>query len=248
MKNKRLLKIKKEKAGRNNSGRITVRHQGGGEKKFIRLIDFKRDKYDIPGKVESIEYDPNRTANIALVVYQDGERRYILAPEGLKTGDTVVSGENVEVKVGNALPLKNIPMGTIIHNIELKRGKGGQLVRGAGEGAVIQGKEEKYAIVKLPSREIRRIPLDCYATIGQVGNVDWKNVNLGKAGRKRHMGIRPTVRGVAQHPGSHPHGGGEGRSGIGMPSPKTPWGKKARGVKTRKKKKYSDKLIIKRRK
>lgn len=248
MKNKRLLKIKKEKAGRNNSGRITVRHQGGGEKKFIRLIDFKRDKYDIPGKVESIEYDPNRTANIALVVYQDGERRYILAPEGLKTGDTVVSGENVEVKVGNALPLKNIPMGTIIHNIELKRGKGGQLVRGAGEGAVIQGKEEKYAIVKLPSREIRRIPLDCYATIGQVGNVDWKNVNLRKAGRKRHMGIRPTVRGVAQHPGSHPHGGGEGRSGIGMPSPKTPWGKKARGVKTRKKKKYSDKLIIKRRK
>lgn len=244
---KKLLKILKKHSGRNNQGKATVRHQGGGEKKYLREIDFKRDKYGIPGKVESIEYDPNRTANIALVVYKDGERRYILAPNGLRVGDEIISGEGVEPKLGNALPLKEIPVGTVVHNIELKPKKGGQLVRGAGGGAVILSREEKMVTVKLPSGEERKIPAECFATVGQVSKPEWKTEVIGKAGRSRHMGIRPTVRGVAQHPASHPHGGGEGRSGIGMPGPKTPWGKPALGKRTRKRKKYSDKLIIKRR-
>ncbi|MGB9706852.1 MAG: 50S ribosomal protein L2 [Microgenomates group bacterium] len=245
---KRLFKILKKHSGRNASGKITVRHQGGGEKRFLREIDFKRDKYDISARVEAIEYDPNRTANIALLVYQDGERRYILAPQGLKVGDKVVSGSEAEVKVGNALPLEKIPVGTVVHNIELKPKKGGQLVKSAGGGAVILSKEEKMVVIKLPSGEERKIPKKCFATVGQVSKPEWKTVIIGKAGRKRHMGIRPTVRGVAQNPRSHPHGGGEGRSGIGMPSPKSPWGKKTKGKKTRRPKKYSDKLIIKRRK
>ena len=245
---KRLFKILKKHSGRNASGKITVRHQGGGEKRFLREIDFKRDKYDISARVEAIEYDPNRTANIALLVYQDGERRYILAPQGLKVGDKVVSGSEAEVKVGNALPLEKIPVGTVVHNIELKPKKGGQLVKSAGGGAVILSKEEKMVVIKLPSGEERKIPKKCFATVGQVSKPEWKTVIIGKAGRKRHMGIRPTVRGVAQNPRSHPHGGGEGRSGIGMPSPKSPWGAKTKGKKTRRPKKYSDKLIIKRRK
>jgi len=245
---RKLLKILKKHSGRNNQGKVTIRHQGGGEKKFLRKIDFKRDKYGIPAKVELIEYDPNRTANIALVVYRDGERRYILAPKGLRVGDKVVSGKGVEPKLGNALPLKEIPIGTVVYNIELKPKRGGQLVRGAGGGAVILSREEKTVTVKLPSGEERKIPAECFATVGQVGRPEWKTEVIGKAGRSRHMGIRPTVRGVAQHPASHPHGGGEGRSGIGMPGPKTPWGKPALGKKTRKKKKYSDKLIVKRRK
>lgn len=244
---KKLLKILKKHSGRNESGKITVRHQGGREKRFLREIDFKRNKHDVPAKVENIEYDPNRTALVALLAYQDGEKRYILAPQGLKIGETVVSGEKAEVKIGNSLPLRKIPVGTVVHNIELVPGKGGQIARGAGGGAVIQGKEGEYAVLKLPSGEQRKVSLNCFATVGQVGNVEWKNIRVGKAGRKRHMGIRPTVRGVAQNPRSHPHGGGEGRSGIGMPSPKSPWGKPTLGKKTRKKKKYSDKLIIKRR-
>jgi len=245
---KKLLKIIKKHSGRNNQGKITVRHQGGGEKRFLRKIDFKRNKYGISAKVESIEYDPNRTANIALLVYKDGERRYILAPNGLKVGDEVISGQGVELKLGNALPLKEIPVGTEVHNIELKPKKGGQIVRGAGGRAIILSREGKMVTVKLPSGEERKIPAECFATIGQVSRPEWKTEVIGKAGRKRHMGIRPTVRGVAQHPGSHPHGGGEGRSGIGMPGPKTPWGKPTLGKRTRKKKKYSDKLIVKRRK
>ena len=248
IKPKKLLRILKKHSGRNATGKITVRHRGGRQKRFLRIIDFKRDKTDIPAKVVSIEYDPNRNANIALLSYQDGEQRYILAPEGLKVGDTVVSSPTAEIKPGNALPLKKIPVGTPIHNLELKPGKGGQLVRAAGTAALIQSKEGKYASVKLPSGEIRLIPLDCLATIGQVAPKEFKTLKLGKAGRKRLMGWRPAVRGVAMHPGAHPHGGGEGRSGIGMPSPKSPWGKKTLGKKTRKKKKYSDKLIIKRRK
>jgi len=244
---KKLFKILKKHSGRDSSGKITVRHQGDREKRFLREIDFKRNKYDIPAKVVAVEYDPNRTADIALLLYQDGERRYILAPQGLKVGDTVVSSKKAEVKVGNALPLEKIPVGTVIHNIELKPLKGGQLVRGAGTGAVLQAKEGGMATIKLPSGEERKVSWECFATVGQVGKAEWKTVVFGKAGRKRHMGIRPTVRGVAQHPASHPHGGGEGRSGIGMPSPKSPWGKKALGKKTRKRKKYSDKWIIKRR-
>lgn len=245
---KKLLKILKKHSGRNNSGKVTVRHQGGREKRFFREIDFKRDKHDIPARVISLEYDPNRNADIALLAYEDGEKRYILAPKGLKIGEKVVSGEKAEVKIGNALPLKRIPVGTVIHNIELKPGKGGQLVRGAGTGAILQAKEKGMVVVKLPSGEERKIPEQCFATIGQVGKEEWKTMVLGKAGRARHMGIRPTVRGVAQNPRSHPHGGGEGRSGIGMPSPKSPWGKKTLGKKTRKKGKYSDKFIVKRRK
>jgi len=244
---KKLLKILKKHSGRNNQGKVTARHQGGGEKKHLREIDFKRDKYGIPAKVELIEYDPNRTADIALVIYKDGERRYILAPKGLKVGDEVVSGEGVEPKLGNALPLKEIPVGTVVHNIELKPKKGGQLVRGAGGGAVILSREEETVTLKLPSGEERKILAECFATVGQVSRSEWKTEVIGKAGRARHMGIRPKVRGVAKHPDSHPHGGGEGRSGIGMPGPKTPWGKPALGKKTRKRKKYSDKLIIKRR-
>jgi len=237
----------KKHSGRNNEGRITVRHRGGGVKRKYRIIDFKRDKDNVPAKVAAIEYDPNRTANIALLHYKDGEKRYILAPMGLKVGDIVMSGENVDIKVGNALPLRNIPVGTVIHNIELYPGRGGQLVRAAGGAAQLMAKEGDYAHVRLPSGEIRMIHLDCRATIGQVGNLDHENVSIGKAGRKRHMGIRPTVRGSAMNPVDHPHGGGEGKAPIGLPAPVTPWGKPTLGYKTRKKNKESDKYIIKRR-
>lgn len=237
----------KKHSGRNNEGRITVRHRGGGVKRKYRIIDFNRDKDNVPAKVAAIEYDPNRTANIALLHYKDGEKRYILAPVGLKVGDTVMSGENVDIKVGNALPLRNIPVGTVIHNIELYPGRGGQLVRAAGGAAQLMAKEGDYAHVRLPSGEIRMIHLDCRATIGQVGNLDHENVSIGKAGRKRHMGIRPTVRGSAMNPVDHPHGGGEGKAPVGRPSPVTPWGKPTLGYKTRKKNKESDKYIIKRR-
>lgn len=230
--------------GRNASGQITVRHRGGGEKRLLRQIDFKRNKRGIPGVVVAIEYDPNRRANIALIWYADGEKRYILAPANLTVGQRIVAAADAEVRVGNALPLASIPIGTPIHNLEIKPGKGGQLVRGAGTSATIQSKEEGYVTVSLPSKEQRLVRADCYATVGQVGNAQWKSIRLGKAGRRRHMGIRPTVRGLAMHPAAHPHGGGEGRSGIGMPSPKSPWGKIALGGKTRKGKKYSDRMII----
>jgi len=245
---KKLKRILKKRSGRSASGKIAVRHRGGREKRFLRKIDFKRDKKDMEAQVVSLEYAPNRGADIALLHYPDGEKRYILAPVGLKVGDQVVAGEKVDFKKGNALPLKRIPVGTVIHNIELTPGKGGQIVRGAGTGATITSKEGGYAVVKLPSGEQRMIKEECYATIGQVSKPELKTRKLGKAGRKRHMGFRPSVRGVAMHPGQHPHGGGEGKSGIGMPSPKSPWGKKTLGKKTRKPKKYSDKLIIKRRK
>lgn len=242
---KSLLKKKTRISGRNNSGKITIRHRGGGNKKKYRIVDFKRNKLDIPATVKSIEYDPNRGANIALVIYEDGEKRYILATEKMEVGNKIVASKKAEIEPGNAMTLREVPIGTPIHNLELRPGKGGQIVRGAGTFATIQSKEEKYATVLLPSKEIRLISLDCYATIGQVSNQEKKTVKLGKAGRTRHLGRRPQVRGVAQHPGSHPHGGGEGRSGIGMPSPKSPWGKKTLGKKTRKKKKYSDKYIVK---
>lgn len=245
---KKLTKVLPKHAGRNASGKVTTRHRGGRQKRFLRLIDWKRDKHDILAKVTTIEYDPNRNANIALLTYADGEKRYIIAPVELKIGDEVISGPKAEVKVGNALPLKKIPVGTPIHNIELIPGKGAQIVRGAGTAATISAKEGGLATLKLPSGEIRKVKLGCFATVGQVGNVDVKAVKLGKAGRKRHLGFRPSVRGVAMHPGAHPHGGGEGRSGIGMPSPKSPWGKRTLGKRTRKRKKYSDKLIVKRRK
>ena len=235
----------KQRSGRNQTGKITVRHQGGGQKKLIRRIDFKRDKSGIPGRVVAIEYDPLRRANIARIYYRDGEKRYILAPAGLKVNDWVSSGEDAEIKVGNALPLAKIPVGMPIHNIEVHPGKGGQLVRGAGVAAPIPSKEQSFATVQLPSREERLISLHCFATIGQVGNEQWKTVKFGKAGRTRHRGIRPSVRGVAMHPAAHPHGGGEGRSGIGMPSPKSPWGKPTLGKRTRKNRKYSDRFIIK---
>ncbi|HHY77059.1 MAG TPA: 50S ribosomal protein L2 [Clostridiales bacterium] len=244
---KSLVQILKSKAGRNNDGRITVRHRGGGHKRKYRIIDFKRDKVDIPAKVAAIEYDPNRTANIALLHYADGEKRYIIAPHGLQVGDTVISSENADIKVGNALPLRNIPVGTFVHNIELKPGKGGQLVRAAGNAAQLMAKEGDYAQLRLPSGEVRMIRLECKATIGQVGNVEHEIVSIGKAGRRRHMGIRPTVRGSAMNPVDHPHGGGEGKSPIGRPSPMTPWGKPTLGYKTRDKKKASNKYIIKRR-
>jgi large subunit ribosomal protein L2 len=242
---KSLVVSLKRKAGRNNRGKITVRHRGGGAKRRLRLLDFKRDKFGVPGRVAAIEYDPNRSAYIALIFYADGEKRYILYPSGLKVRDTVMSG-SAEIKVGNTLPLKLIPTGTAIHNIELEKGRGGQLVRSAGATAQLMAKEGKYALVRLPSSEVRRIRSDCLATIGQVGNIDHQNINLGKAGRKRWMGWRPTVRGSAMSPRDHPHGGGEGRSPIGMPGPKTPWGKPALGYKTRKPK-ASDKMIVKRR-
>lgn len=245
---KKLTKILAKKAGRDNQGRISVRHRGGRQKRYLRKIDFRRSKRDIPAQVLSLEYDPNRSANIALLKYQDGEKRYILAPKGLKRGETIIASEKAAFKIGNALPLKKIPVGIQIHNLELTPGKGGQLVRSAGSSALIQAKEGDYATVKFPSGEVRQVRLEAYATIGQVSNPDWKGRIIGKAGRKRLMGIRPSVRGVAQHPSSHPHGGGEGRSGIGMKSPKSPWGKRTLGKKTRKPKKYSDKLIIKRRK
>jgi len=243
---KSLLLPLKKRAGRNNQGRITVRHRGSGAKRRLRLLDFKRDKFGVPGRVAAIEYDPNRSAYIALIYYADGEKRYILAPSGLSVGDTIMSGSDAEVKPGNTLPLKLIPTGSQIHNIELERGKGGQLVRSAGSAAQLMVKEGEYALVRLPSGEIRRIRGDCSATIGQVGNIDHQSIKLGKAGRKRWLGWRPTVRGSAMSPRDHPHGGGEGRSPIGMPGPKTPWGKPALGYRTRKPK-ASDKMIIKRR-
>lgn len=244
---KSLVEIIKSKAGRNNYGKITVRHRGGGHKRKYRIVDFKRDKVDIPAKVAAIEYDPNRTANIALLNYVDGEKRYIIAPHGLKVGDTVISSENADIKIGNALPLRNIPVGTFVHNIELKAGKGGQLVRAAGNAAQLMAKEGNYAQLRLPSGEVRMVRLECKATIGQVGNVEHEIIRIGKAGRKRHMGIRPAVRGSAMNPVDHPHGGGEGRSPIGRPSPMTPWGKPTLGYKTRDKKKESNKYIIKKR-
>ena len=234
-------------AGRNSYGKITVRHHGGGAKKLYRIIDFKRNKDGIEAKVAGIEYDPNRSANIALLQYADGEKRYILAPLGLKDGDKVVSGENAEIRVGNCLPLKNIPIGASVHNIEMKPGKGGQLVRSAGNSAQLMAKEGKYATLRLPSGEMRMVPIDCRATIGQVGNQDHELIKIGKAGRKRHMGIRPTVRGSVMNPNDHPHGGGEGKAPIGRPGPVTPWGKPALGLKTRKKNKTSNKMIVRRR-
>ena len=243
-----LLAPRKQKAGRNNQGRITVRHRGGGHKRRYRIIDFKRDKWGVPGKVVSIEYDPNRSARIALVAYADGEKRYIIAPIGLSVGDTVMSGPGAEIRPGNALPLGEIPLGTTIHNIELTPGKGGQLVRAAGTSAQLVAKEGDYAIVRLPSGEMRKIHVRCMATVGQVSNPDHINVTLGKAGRKRWLGWRPTVRGSAMDPEAHPHGGGEGRAPIGLPGPKTPWGKPALGYKTRRKFKPSDKFIVRRRK
>ena len=243
---KSLLLPLKKRAGRNNQGKITVRHRGKGAKRRLRIIDFKRDKNNIPGRVASIEYDPNRSARIALIYYVDGEKRYILAPSALNVGDTIMSGNNAEVKPGNALPLKLIPTGSLIHNIELQKGRGGQMVRSAGAAAQLMVKEGEHALIRLPSGEIRRIRSECLATIGQIGNVDHQNINYGKAGRKRWLGWRPTVRGSAMSPRDHPHGGGEGRSPIGLPGPKTPWGKPALGYKTRKPK-ASDRLIVKRR-
>ncbi len=241
---KSLLAPLKKTAGRNVHGCITVRHRGGGEKRKYRIIDFKRDKDGVPGKVATIEYDPNRSANIALVHYVDGDKRYIIAPYKLQVGDTVMSGSEADIKIGNALKLKNIPVGTTIHNIELKVGKGAQLVRSAGNSAQLMAKEGKYAQVRLPSGEVRMVSMECRATIGQVGNIDHENINIGKAGRTRHMGIRPTVRGSVMNPNDHPHGGGEGRAPIGRPAPVTPWGKPALGYKTRKKNKKSDKMIV----
>lgn len=233
-----------KRQGRGADGHVTVRHRGGGVKKRMRVIDWKRSKRDIEGRIDRLEYDPLRSAFIALVIYQDGEKAYILAPEGLEPGAPVMAGDKAEIKLGNAVPLKSIPVGTPIHNLELFPGKGAQIVRGAGTAAFIQAKEGKSVIVQLPSKELRLINAECFATIGQVSNPDWKNAKIGKAGRKRLLGIRPTVRGTAQHPGSHPHGGGEGRSGIGLKYPKTPWGKNAKGKKTRNKKKFTNKFIV----
>ncbi len=241
-----LLAVKKKSGGRNSYGRITVRHIGGGNRVKYRIIDWKRNKDGIPAKVASIQYDPNRSANIALLNYADGEKRYILAPLGLNVGDTVVSGKDADIKVGNALPLENIPVGTMVHNVELHPGKGGQLVRSAGNAAQLMAKEGKYATLRLPSGEMRYILLCCKATVGQVGNVDHEIISVGKAGKTRHMGIRPTVRGSVRNPNDHPHGGGEGRAPVGRKSPVTPWGKPALGYKTRKKKNTTDKFIIKR--
>ena len=237
----------KKHSGRNARGKITVRHRGGGYRPKYRIIDFKRNKDGIPGTVATIEYDPNRSANIALINYADGEKRYIIAPNKLAVGDVIVSGADADIKIGNALPLANIPVGTVIHNVELKPGKGGQMVRSAGNGAQLMAKDGQYAQVRLPSGEVRKVRIECRATIGEVGNLDHQNIQIGKAGRKRHMGIRPTVRGSVMNPNDHPHGGGEGKAGIGRVSPVTPWGKPALGYKTRKKKKASDKYIVKRR-
>ena len=241
-----LLEDKKKNAGRNNTGKITIRHQGGGARQKYRIIDFKRNKDNVPAKVFSVEYDPNRSANIALLHYLDGEKRYIIAPLGLKVGDLIVSGETADIKVGNALPIANIPVGTMIHCIELKPGKGAQLVRSAGNAAQLMAKEGAYAQVRLPSGEVRLIPMNAKATIGQVGNIDHANIQIGKAGRKRHMGVRPTVRGSVMNPCDHPHGGGEGKSPIGKPGPVTPWGKPALGYKTRKHKNPTNKYIVRR--
>ena len=237
----------KKHSGRNSRGKITVRHRGGGYRPKYRIIDFKRDKDGVPGKVATIEYDPNRSANIALINYADGEKRYIIAPNKLSVGDVIESGAEADIKTGNALPLVNIPVGTVIHNIEPKPGKGAQMVRSAGNGAQLMAKEGDFAQVRLPSGEVRKVRIECRATIGEVGNLDHQNIQIGKAGRKRHMGIRPTVRGSVMNPNDHPHGGGEGKAGIGRVSPVTPWGKPALGYKTRKKKKASDKYIVKRR-
>jgi large subunit ribosomal protein L2 len=241
-----LLVPKHKHGGRNVYGRVTVRHRGGGNRRHIRLVDFKRDKRNIPARVAAIEYDPNRTARLALLFYADGEKRYIIAPLDLRVGDTVLAGNTAEVRPGNSLPISNIPVGTLVHNIELKVGKGGQLVRAAGGAAQLLAKEGDYAQIRMPSGEVRLVRQDCYATIGQVGNVDHGNVKLGKAGRKRHLGIRPTVRGTAMTPRDHPHGGGEGRQPIGMPGPKSPWGKPTLGYKTRRNK-QTDKFIVRRR-
>ena len=244
---KSLLENLNKSAGRNSYGRITIRHRGGGNKRKYRIIDFKRDKMNIPATVKTLEYDPNRGAFIALVEYQDGEKRYIIAPHGLQVGDTVISGADADIKPGNALPITNIPVGTVIHNIELNPGRGAQFVRGAGNAAQLMAKEDGMALVRLPSGELRKFRLGCMATIGQVSNLDHENVQVGKAGRKRHMGIRPTVRGSVMNPCDHPHGGGEGKSPIGRPGPVTPWGKPTLGYKTRKKKNLSDKFIVRRR-
>ena len=245
---KSLVVTLKKKGGRNNQGKITVRHRGGGAKRKYRIIDFKRDKDGVVGTVSSIEYDPNRSANIALIKYADGEKRYIIAPKGIKVGDKIESGANADIKVGNALPLENIPEGTVVHNVELKAGKGGELARSAGSSVQILGREGKYTLIRLTSGEVRKVLSTCRATIGEVGNADHELVNLGKDGRKRHMGIKPTVRGSVMNPNDHPHGGGEGRAPIGRKGPVTPWGKPALGYKTRKNKKASDKLIVRRRK
>ena len=240
-----LLEPLKNNAGRNSYGRITVRHRGGANRRKYRVIDFKRNKLDMTATVMTIEYDPNRSANIALVQYEDGEKRYVLAPSEIKVGDKIVSGEGADIKPGNCLPIKAIPVGTLIHNIEISKGKGGQLVRSAGASAQLMAKEGKYAQIRMPSGEVRMIDVDCKATIGVIGNLDHENISIGKAGRKRHMGTRPTVRGVVMNPNDHPHGGGEGKSPIGLPSPVTPWGKPALGLKTRKHKRYSNKYIVK---
>ena len=244
---KNLVVTVKKNSGRNNQGKITVRHQGGGAKRKYRIIDFKRNKLDVPGTVSAIEYDPNRTANIALISYKDGEKRYIIAPNTLKVGDVIVSSENADIKVGNTLPIMNIPVGTVIHNIEMRPGKGGQLARSAGSSAQILGREGNYVLIRLTSGETRKILGVCKATVGEVGNLDKELVKLGKAGRKRHMGIRPTVRGSVMNPNDHPHGGGEGRAPVGRKQPMTPWGKPALGLKTRKNRKTSTKFIVKRR-
>ena len=244
---KSLLEPLKKHSGRNNTGRITVRHHGGGNRRKYRIIDFKRNKLDMPAKVLTLEYDPNRTAHIALVQYEDGEKRYIIAPVGLKVGDTIEAGKGADIKPGNALPLANIPVGTFIHNVELYPGKGAQLARSGGVQAQLMAQENNFALIRLPSGELRNVPQNCMATIGQVGNVDHENVSLGKAGRTRHLGIRPTVRGSVMNPCDHPHGGGEGKSPIGRPGPVTPWGKPALGYKTRAKHHRSDKYIVKRR-
>jgi large subunit ribosomal protein L2 len=241
-----LIVARRKFGGRNVYGRVTVRHRGGGNRQYIRIVDFKRDKRNIPAKVAAIEYDPNRTGRLALLNYADGEKRYIVAPLGIKVGDTLLAGPQAEIRAGNSLPLANIPVGTLVHNIELKEGKGGQLVRSAGGSAQLLAKEGEYAQIRLPSGEVRLVRQVCYATIGQVGNLDHSNIKLGKAGRNRHLGIRPTVRGTAMSPRDHPHGGGEGRQPTGMPGPKTPWGRPARGYKTRNNKK-TDKYIVRRR-
>ena len=243
---KSLLAPKKRTGGRNNQGKITVRHRGGGAKRRLRIIDFKRDKWGVPGKVVAIEYDPNRTARIALIQYADGEKRYILCPLGLQVGDTVMAGPGAEIRPGNALPLREIPVGTLVHNVELHKGKGGQMVRSAGAAAQILAREERYVLLRLPSGEVRRVLGDCMATVGQVGNVEHDQIVLGKAGRRRYLGWRPSVRGSAMTPRDHPHGGGEGRAPIGLPHPKTPWGKPALGVRTRRRK-DTDKYIVRRR-
>ena len=244
---KSLLAPISKKAGRNNQGKITVRHQGGGEKRKYRIIDFKRNKFDIEGTVASVEYDPNRSSNICLINYADGEKRYILAPKGIKVGMKVISSENADIKLGNTLPIANIPVGTTVHNVELKPGKGGELARSAGSSVQILGREGNYVLVRLTSGEVRKVLGTCLATVGEVGNEDYGLVKLGKAGRKRHMGVRPTVRGSVMNPNDHPHGGGEGRAPVGRPGPCTPWGKPALGLKTRKKNKKSNKMIVRRR-